>query len=105
MTTQAVGRRRVIEGTVVSDKMKKTIVVQSTRLVRHTKYGKYFRKSSKFKAHDETETSKVGDRVEIIESRPISKDKKFRLLRVVERARVGAGAEINDEVPLSQERK
>jgi len=79
--------RRHLEGVVLSDKMQKTIVVQAIMQVRHPKYGKYYKKYQKFKAHDEKEECSVGDRVEIIESRPISKDKRFRLVKILEKAK------------------
>lgn len=79
-------KRKLIVGRVVSDKMDKTIVVQASRLTRHPKYGKFYKLSKKFKAHDEKNECGVGDRVEIIESAPISKDKSFRLKRIVEKA-------------------
>lgn len=82
-------KRRVIEGVVISDKMQKTIVVEVAALVKHPKYGKYYKKYKRFKAHDESEQSGVGDRVEVIESRPISAQKRFRLVRVIEKAKGG----------------
>jgi len=82
-------KRRSIEGVVISDKMQKTIVVEVASLVKHPKYGKYYKKYKRFKAHDETEQSGVGDRVEVIESKPISAQKRFRLVRVLERAKGG----------------
>jgi len=69
--------RRILEGEVVSDKMNKTITVLVERRYRHPVYKKYIRKSKKFTAHDENNTFKVGDRVEIIECRPISKNKRW----------------------------
>lgn len=77
-TTENKGK--VLKGTVVSDKMDKTVVVSVTRFVKHPKYKKYIKKSKKFKAHDENNTSKIGDVVEIKETRPISKDKRFAVL-------------------------
>jgi small subunit ribosomal protein S17 len=69
-----------LKGVVVGDKMNKTVVVSVTRFVKHPKYGKYFKVSKKYKAHDEENTFKVGDNVEIMETRPISKDKKFKVV-------------------------
>lgn len=69
-----------LKGVVVGDKMQKTVVVSVTRFVKHPKYGKYYKVSKKYKAHDEDNTFKVGDTVEIIETRPISKDKKFKVV-------------------------
>ena len=73
-------------GTVVSNKMDKTIVVLVERLVKHRLYKKYIRKRSKFSAHDEENACQVGDKVLITESRPISRSKKWRLSKIVEKA-------------------
>ena len=70
-------RARTLSGVVVSDKMKDTCVVLVTRFVKNTKYKKYYKVSKKYKAHDVGNTKKIGDKVEIKESRPISKDKHF----------------------------
>jgi len=75
-------------GVVVSDKMAKTVVVAVERQVRHEMYGKTRRLTSKFMAHDETHDAKVGDRVAISESRPLSRRKRWVVTRVVERAKV-----------------
>ena len=72
-------------GTVVSDKMNKTIVVEVEYLKKHRLYKKSIRRSTRFKAHDEENTCKVGDVVRIEESRPISKDKSWRLVEIVKR--------------------
>jgi small subunit ribosomal protein S17 len=79
--------RRTKIGTVVSDKMDKTITVAVVSNKRHPIYGKVFKQTKKFKAHDELNEAHVGDTVEIQETRHLSKDKYFRLLRVIERAR------------------
>ncbi len=71
---------RKVVGTVVSDKMKDTVVVEVSRFVKHPKYGKYTTVNKKFKAHDAGNTKKVGDKVTIEECAPISKDKKFRVI-------------------------
>jgi small subunit ribosomal protein S17 len=76
---------RVIRGVVVSDKMDKTIVVQVTRLIKHPMYGKYYKRSKKYQAHDEKAEAHMGDTVDIVESRPISKQKRFRLLNIIEK--------------------
>lgn len=68
---------KTLKGTVVSDKMDKTIVVAVTRFVQHPKYKKYYKITKKFKAHDEDNSHKVGDVVELRETRPLSKDKRF----------------------------
>ncbi|MBY0376865.1 30S ribosomal protein S17 [Patescibacteria group bacterium] len=72
---------RTLSGVVVSDKMDKTVVVSVTRFIKHPKYGKYYQVSKKYKAHDEDNTYKTGDKVEIIETRPISKFKKFKVVK------------------------
>ncbi len=71
---------KTIKGVVVSDKMDKTAVVAVTRFVKHPKYGKYFKITKKYKAHDETNAAKVGDNVEIAQTRPRSKDKHFEII-------------------------
>ena len=79
--------RKVREGLVVSDKMDKTVVVAVERLKRHPLYGRVQRVTKRFKAHDETNDCKVGDRVRIMETRPLSKDKNWRVLSILERAK------------------
>jgi small subunit ribosomal protein S17 len=79
-----------VVGEVVSDKMAKTVAVKVVRRVRHRKYGKYVARTTVYKAHDERETAKQGDIVEIAEGRPISRTKHWRLVRVVGSARVVA---------------
>src|SRR5690348_1045752 len=81
------GSRKVRTGTVVSDKMQKTIVVAIERRVAHPVYGKMITRSKNIKAHDEENTAKAGDLVRIAETRPLSKDKRWRLVEIVERAR------------------
>jgi small subunit ribosomal protein S17 len=78
--------RRTMVGRVVSDKMDKTIVVLVETYKKHPLYGKRVKYSKKFKAHDENNTAKIGDIVEIMETRPLSKDKRFRLVKIVEEA-------------------
>lgn len=80
------GHKRLLQGVVVSDKMQKTIVVKVDRRVKHHQYLKYLMLSKKYKVHDEKREAKVGDRVEIIESRPVSRHKKWALRRVLERS-------------------
>jgi small subunit ribosomal protein S17 len=80
MDTQKKQSNKVLKGVVTSDKMDKTIVVEVTRYVEHSKYGKRIKRSKKYKAHDETNSKKIGDIVEIEETRPISKDKKFKVI-------------------------
>jgi small subunit ribosomal protein S17 len=84
-------RRRVLWGTVVSDRMEKTITVRVERRMRHPKYAKFIRKHKKYHAHDEHNEARVGDAVEIVETRPLSKIKRFRLLQVMERAKIAQG--------------
>ena len=79
--------RKTRTGVVVSDKMDKTIVVAIKDNVKHPLYKKIIHKTSKLKAHDETGSAGIGDRVEIMETRPISKDKNWRLVRIVEKAK------------------
>jgi small subunit ribosomal protein S17 len=80
------GMKRQVNGIVVSNKMDKTVVVQVERLVKHSLYKKYIRRSNKFMAHDEDNTCQIGDRVEISESRPLSKTKRWRVIRIIEKA-------------------
>lgn len=75
-------RRKEFVGTVISDKMQKTVVVRIIRSVKHPKYGRTMKSCSKFKVHDEKGLAKIGDLVRIQETRPLSKDKYFRLLKV-----------------------
>ena len=80
------GRRRQVIGTVLSNKMDKTIIVTSETLVKHRQYHKYIRQRSKYAAHDEANACQIGDKVLITESRPLSKTKKWRLTEIVEKA-------------------
>ncbi len=79
--------RKTRVGKVVSDKMDKTIVVLIEDNVKHPLYGKIIKKSIKLKAHDENNTCRIGDKVEIMETRPLSKDKRWRLVEVIEKAK------------------
>ncbi len=81
------GRRKVLSGIVVSDKMDKTIVVLVEDRVKHPLYGKVMTKSTKLKAHDEENTAGMGDRVRVMETRPLSATKRWRLTDVIERAK------------------
>ncbi len=81
------GRKRKIVGMVIGNKMQKTIVVEVMRLVKHPMYGKYIKRSSIYKAHDESGQAKVGDKVEIVETRPLSKTKTTKLVRIIEKAK------------------
>ncbi len=78
-------RQRASYGRVVSDKMDKTVVVAVPRLVSHALYGKVVRRLTKLKAHDEKNESRIGDRVKIVETRPLSKDKHWRVAAIIER--------------------
>lgn len=80
------GRRKTEVGTVISDKMDKTVVVRVERLVQHPKYKKVVKRFSKYKAHDEQNECKVGDKVLIVETRPLSKTKRWRVMRILEKA-------------------
>jgi small subunit ribosomal protein S17 len=73
-------KSKTLNGVVISDKMAKTIVVSVSRFVKHPKYGKYYQINKKYKAHDENNTYKIGDKVSIKETRPISRDKKFTVI-------------------------
>lgn len=79
--------RKTRVGMVVSDKMDKTVVVAVERLVQHSLYGKTLRRTNNYKAHDENNECHVGDKVEIMETRPISRDKRWRVVQVIEKAK------------------
>lgn len=81
------GKRKERIGIVVSDKMQKTIVVKVERNVKHPMYDKVVKKFSKFVAHDENEEARIGDKVRIMETRPLSKTKRWRLVEIIERAK------------------
>lgn len=82
------GSRKTRVGTVVSDKMDKTVVVDVSRTTRHPLYGKILRRTKKYKAHDETNQCRLGDKVKIMETRPLSKDKRWRVTEVLEKAKI-----------------
>ena len=84
MSTQ--GNKKTIIGLVASDKMTKTIVVEVTRRMKHPIYHKYIQSRQRYKAHDENNEAKVGDRVLIEECRPLSRDKRWRMKQILERA-------------------
>lgn len=81
------GRRKLRTGRVVSDKMDKTIVVEIESFVRHPLYNKRVKNTVRYKAHDENNMCNIGDRVKIMETRKLSKDKHFRLVEVIEKAK------------------
>jgi small subunit ribosomal protein S17 len=85
-TTQR-NTRKVFEGLVVSDKMDKTVVVEVEDRVKHALYGKVMRRTSRFKAHDEANDCGIGDRVQIMETRPLSATKRWRVVEILERAK------------------
>jgi small subunit ribosomal protein S17 len=90
--------KRRLEGVIVSDKMQKTVVVTVTRFKKHPKYLKYYKVSRRFKAHDEENVYKTGDRVLIEETRPTSKDKRWKVVTKI------ATAEKQEEVEEEQEK-
>jgi small subunit ribosomal protein S17 len=98
------GTRRTEEGIVLSDVRNKTITVEVKHLVKHPRYGKYIFRSTHLHAHDEKNEAKKGDRVEVVETRPISKQKRWRLVKVVERAAVLGTLDIK-EVDTSAPKK
>lgn len=87
MTTVERNRRKTRTGIVVSDRMDKTVVVAIEDFVRHSLYGKSVKRSKKFKAHDETNQCSVGDKVKIMETKPLSKDKRWRVVDIVEKVK------------------
>ena len=84
-------------GTVVSDKMKKTIVVRTMHKSKHPAYSRVIKRYNKFKVHDEKSVAKVGDVVLIAETRPLSKEKNFRLVKVINKAQIGS-VELKEEI-------
>ena len=80
------GKKRRLVGRVKSDKMQKTVVVEVTRQVIDPLYGKVVRRRARFKAHDEKNECKTGDRIEVEESHPLSREKRWRVVRIIERA-------------------
>jgi small subunit ribosomal protein S17 len=97
MTT---GRRKEREGVVVSDRMEKTVVVVVSRVVRHGKYRKYLTQRARYKAHDEKNQCRVGDRVRIIESRPLSRDKRWAVQAILGREEGAGEPLVGGEVPV-----
>jgi small subunit ribosomal protein S17 len=85
MSDRALRKTRI--GMVVSDKMEKTVVVAVQRLVRHPLYGRIVKLTSKIKAHDDANECKVGDKVKVMETRPLSKDKRWRVVDIIEKAK------------------
>ena len=85
MTERPLRKTRV--GRVISDKMDKTVVVAVERLVRHPLYGRTIKRTMKLKAHDEENQCRIGDRVRVMETRPLSREKRWRVVEIIERAR------------------
>jgi small subunit ribosomal protein S17 len=81
------GNKRTIQGVVVSNKMDKTVVVMTERLIKHPKFHKYMKQQKKYKAHDEVNGCNIGDKVLIMESRPLSKEKRWTVREILERAK------------------
>lgn len=91
-------KRKERTGIVVSDKMKKTIVVRVMRTSRHSKYNRTIRSTNKFKVHDENNLAKIGDLVKIQEIRPLSRDKRWRLVAVIKKVENSVSTELRDQV-------
>jgi small subunit ribosomal protein S17 len=87
------GKKRLV-GSVVSDKMDKTVVVRVERLVRHPRYGKVLRRAKKYKAHDAENECRVGDLVRIVESRPLSREKRWAVEEILKRTGIEAAMEV-----------
>lgn len=81
------GRKKTKVGIVTSDKMDKTIVIKVTRRIQHLHYKKIINRTSKFKVHDENNECNIGDKVLVMETRPLSKDKRWRLVRIIEKVK------------------
>ena len=94
MKGRRISTRKRLVGSVVSDKMDKTVVVRVKRLVRHPRYGKVLRREKKYKAHDEGNACRVGDVVSIVESRPLSREKRWAVEEILKRAEAGTATEV-----------
>ena len=99
MSSQVRGSRRLAVGVVTSDKMNKTRRVEIPRLEKHPRYGKYIKRRTVCYAHDEANESRIGDTVEIMETRPLSKNKNWRLVRIVTKAPRMTAAEVPAKTP------
>jgi len=99
MSSTSTSRRKRRDGVVVSDKMNKTVVVVVSRLVRHGKYRKYLAQRARYKAHDEKNQCRVGDRVRIIETRPLSHDKRWAVQAILGRREGASEPLVGTEVP------
>ncbi len=89
--------RKTRVGTVVSDRMSKTVVIKVDRMAKHPLYGKPVLRSKKFMAHDEEETCRIGDRIRIEETRPLSRHKRWRVVEIIERAPVLGGSQEKED--------
>jgi len=96
MEIEKKGKRKVLEGIVVSDAMEKTVIVLVGGTVKDQRYKKYVHKRKKLMAHDEKNECRVGDKVEIVETRPLSKQKRFRVRRVLEKGKIMEEVSVND---------
>jgi small subunit ribosomal protein S17 len=81
------GKKKTLQAVVVSNKMDKTVVVMTERMVKHPKFHKYLKRHTRYKAHDELNTCGVGDKVIIVESRPLSGEKRWRVREILEKAK------------------
>jgi small subunit ribosomal protein S17 len=81
------GNKRTVQGVVVSNRMEKTIVVRAERLFKHAVFHKYVKRFIKYKAHDENNSCQIGDKVLIVEARPLSRDKRWRMRTIIEKAK------------------
>lgn len=93
MRERHISEKKRLVGSVVSDKMDKTVVVRVERLVRHPRYGKVLRRVKKYKAHDEGNVCRVGDVVRIVESRPLSREKRWAVEEILKQVEAGAAME------------
>ena len=95
MRERRISTRKRLVGSVVSDKMDKTVVVRVERLVRHPRYGKVLRRTKRYKAHDEGNVCCIGDLVRIVESRPLSREKRWVVEEILKRTGAGAMTEVD----------
>ena len=95
MRERSISTRKRLVGSVVSDKMDKTVVVRVERLVRHPRYGKVLRRTKRYKAHDEGSVCCIGDLVRIVESRPLSREKRWVVEEILKRTGAGAMTEVD----------
>lgn len=96
------GKRKVFKGKVVSDKMQKTVVVEVERKYRHPMYKKVVREKKKYKVHNPGDMAHVGDFVEIMETRPLSKEKHWRLMKIIEKA--GGIEDIKEDIKTEKQK-